>query len=181
MREWAKANGGPVGLVALGILAVFPSKILGGALIAVGLCWYVYTHDRLHRWVPIVWKGFGAHSSHALNRSYIADQEVRVVDLVAPGETNVTGKTLERCKVVGPAILALLDGTVADSCSFDIHGLTPDALFWEIESDRWVLGAIGLKRCTFRNCSFERCGIVGTKSDREYIQGELSKGRPPQE
>lgn len=173
MREWARANGGPVGLITVGILAAFPSHYIGIVLILVGLFWYVFTHQRLKSWLPFGWTGFGAKASQNLSRTYISDEEIRIADLFPPGEAVVEGKTFERCEFLGPAVVAFTGSCHLVSPVFDVSGLTPDALLWELEADRWVLGGVAFRDCTLRDCRFQSCGIAGTKADLEPFRSEL--------
>jgi hypothetical protein len=48
VRQWAKAIGGPVGFVFIGVLAAFPIRELGFVLIAIGVLWglWNYTHRK---------------------------------------------------------------------------------------------------------------------------------------
>ena len=36
-------------------------------------------------------------------------------------------------------------------------------LFWEIEPERYIVGVIGVERCTFQRCRFTGISFMGTK------------------
>jgi hypothetical protein len=173
MREWAKANGGPIGLLVLGALAAFPNRIVGIALIGGGSVWYLLAHDRVRSWMPVRWTGFGNKPPINFSQTYFADQTIRIAELFPPGSAVVKGKTFERCRFIGPAVVAFLGGSHVISPGFDVGGLTPDALLWEMTEDRWVLGGVAFSDCVLRGCSFEACGIAATKDQIEHIRSEF--------
>jgi hypothetical protein len=74
----------------------------------------------------------------------------------------IDGKVFEDCAIVGPAIIASLEGTLFDLCRFGHPGQFK-WLFWETAQDRVVIGVIGLRRCVFRNCNFAGIGLCGTR------------------
>lgn len=178
MREWAKANGGPIGLLVIGVLAAFPNRYLGIVLIIGGAIWYLLTHDKVRAWIPIHWTGFGNKPLIDFSRTYFADQTIKIAEMFPPGNAVVKGKTFERCKFTGPAVIAFIGGSRVSSPAFDVGGLTPDALFWQMTDERWVLGGVAFSDCTLRDCSFEACGIAATQEQIEQIRREFRSDVP---
>lgn len=83
---------------------------------------------------------------------------IRITDLVVV-EDVLRDVTFMNCEVVGPAVLAPLDGTTISGCSFDTEG--ESQLFWLVPSTRRsVIGAIGLLRVGFYSCRFRRIGLA---------------------
>ena len=71
----------------------------------------------------------------------------------------VEDKVFENCTIFGPALVAVLPGTDFVNCKFmdDDH----DSLIWVASRGRARhVGAVHLRRCTFRNCTFLSIGIL---------------------
>lgn len=82
---------------------------------------------------------------------------MRISDLTVNSDV-IADQVFENCKIVGPALL------VPGGPGNEFHGCLwlgePDAVIWEIAPERvFVVGAIGLTRCRFYNCTFERIGM----------------------
>lgn len=71
----------------------------------------------------------------------------------------IDGRRFENCRIVGPAMLALLEQVTVQGC--DLGGSVEQILV-EVAPDRQVVGAIGLRRCEFTRCTFEGIGWIGT-------------------
>jgi len=93
---------------------------------------------------------------------------VRVADLTVNTD-HIEGYQFSNCRIVGPAILALLGDVTLVGSSFDAPGL--DAIFWEVNPERGVVvGAVGVRDCTFSNCAFEMIGIAGPPDMRAALE-----------
>ncbi|HEY8083184.1 MAG TPA: hypothetical protein VIE64_06465 [Solirubrobacterales bacterium] len=176
MREWAKANGGPVGVVVLGLLVALPNAWVGGAVALFGVLWWIFSRDRVQRWLPFEWRGFGSPTRRGLDASYIADREIRLADLFSTDQAVITGKTFERCIFTGPGVVGFIESRIV-SPAFDVGGLTPDALLWEVEEERWVVGGVAFQDCVLRDCKFRGCGIAGTKDFLDQARQEMKENR----
>lgn len=98
----------------------------------------------------------------------IRDDVVRIAELTVNTST-IEGYTFSNCRIIGPAILVLLDRVTITSAGFDAPGL--DAVFWEVPHDRGpVVGVIGVVNCTFSNCRFELIGIAGPPEMRAQLE-----------
>lgn len=98
---------------------------------------------------------------------------VRIADMVVLADV-LEDLHFENCEVVGPAVLAVLEGVTFEGCAFEAPG--PDALIWTVEDDRIVMGAVGLRNVTFSNCRIRRIGLAVSQSQVNAVLDML--GRP---
>ena len=97
---------------------------------------------------------------------------VRIADLTL-NTSMLDGYQFSNCRIIGPAVLVLLDDVSIIGCTWDAPGL--DALFWEVPSERQVvMGAVGVARCQFSNCTFELIGIAGPPELRAVIDRSVN-------
>ncbi|GAB2456516.1 hypothetical protein GCM10027062_40940 [Nocardioides hungaricus] len=87
-------------------------------------------------------------------------------EVVTISSLTVVAPTIEdyrfvNCRVVGPAVLGIVDGVVFNHCQFEGEF---SAFFWEVDPSRrpLVMGAVGLKNVEFHSCSFQAVGIAGS-------------------
>ncbi len=96
----------------------------------------------------------------------LSHRSFRIVDLV-DNEDILEGRTFEDCTIYGPAILIPLNDNTFSHNTFEAD---PEALLWPIAEDRdRILGAIGLRRCTFLRCIFRRIGLAGKQEFMEQM------------
>ena len=96
------------------------------------------------------------------------DEVVRVAELTVNTST-IEGLTFQNCRIIGPGILALLEDVSITQCRWDAPSL--DAVFWEVPASRGpVIGVVGVKACTFSNCSFESIGVAGPPELRAVFE-----------
>jgi hypothetical protein len=96
------------------------------------------------------------------------NQVVRIADLTV-NTSMLDGYRFSNCRIIGPAVLALLDGVELISCGWDAPGL--DAVFWEVPPTRGpVVGAVGVANCTFSNCTFTLVGVAGPPELRAVLE-----------
>jgi hypothetical protein len=92
------------------------------------------------------------------DRTY-RNEVVRLAELTV-NTSIIEGLEFSNCRIIGPAILALLGGVTIVHCTWDAPGL--DAVFWEVPPDRGpVVGVVGVVNCTFSNCTLENVGVAG--------------------
>jgi hypothetical protein len=98
------------------------------------------------------------------------DEVVRIAELTVNSST-LQDLEFSNCRIIGPAVLVLLDNVTIAHCSWDAPGF--DAIYWEVPPERgFVVGAVGVARCTFSNCRFEQVGIAGPAA----LRGQLERG-----
>ena len=110
------------------------------------------------------------------NRTYV-DTEIRINHLLADWDRPVLdGLTFERCWILGPAVLAVVDTDIVCDHVSDLGGLPdePDrAILWPIGRET-MIGAILVVRCTFRSCKFRGIGFTGSDETIELLRGVLN-------
>lgn len=96
------------------------------------------------------------------------NEVVRIADL-AVVDGMVRNCSFVNCLIIGPAVLAPLEGTSLQNNIFTSPNAA--AMFWIIEDGREeVIGAVGLEHCVFENCRFERIGFSGPEHLRAAFQ-----------
>jgi len=83
---------------------------------------------------------------------------VKIADL-ADSRSLVEDRRFEDCEILGPAVLAPLEGVHFLSGSFDGPF---EAVFREVPEGTPIRGVVGLRRVIFDRCTFTNIGIVGT-------------------
>jgi hypothetical protein len=101
------------------------------------------------------------------------NEVVRIADLTL-NTSVLEGYEFSNCRIIGPAVLALLDDVSIIGCTWDTPGL--DALFWEVPPTRpVVMGAVGVSKCQFSNCNFELIGVAGPPELRAVLEGGFNR------
>lgn len=77
------------------------------------------------------------------------------------GQTVIDGKTFTDCLIEGPAVMAVMNGTVFESCAM---GTTSDmrTLLYRPLSQTKMAGLVGMANCRFVRCRFVQVGYTGT-------------------
>lgn len=88
------------------------------------------------------------------------------------GQMSIDGKTFTDCVIEGPAVMAVMTGTVFDSCAM---GATTDVrnLLYRPLSTTKLAGVIGLANCRFVRCRFVQVGFTGSDDLLEQLQGGI--------
>jgi hypothetical protein len=103
MAQWLKANGGPLAIVVVGLGIIgWTSHIVGGALIGIGLIWFVLTVPAARRrfpWIaqtelaeppPTSWGYVGTRGSTGDLSHARFHERPGGVDIYNEGDTNVS-------------------------------------------------------------------------------------------
>jgi hypothetical protein len=97
---------------------------------------------------------------------------IRIADLTVNTST-LEGYEFSNCRIIGPAVLVPLENVSIVGSTWNAPGF--DAIFWEVPPTRpVVVGAVGIVRCTFSNCTFEQVGIAGPPEAREQLERGFS-------
>lgn len=77
------------------------------------------------------------------------------------GQMAIDGKTFTECVIEGPAVMAVMNGTVFESCAM---GTTSDmrTLLYRPLSQKKMAGLVGMSNCRFIRCQFVQVGFTGT-------------------
>ena len=99
------------------------------------------------------------------------------------GQLFIDGKTFTDCVIEGPAVMAVMDGTVFESCAM---GVTADMkhLLYRPVSRTKLAGVVGMSNCRFVRCRFVQVGFTGSDELLEELQTgvkPLSEMAPPAE
>ncbi len=86
------------------------------------------------------------------------------------GEMMITGKTFTDCVIEGPAVLAVMNGTVFDGCNMGAAA-NPRNLLLKPLGDK-IVGAIGMADCRFVRCRFAQVAFTGD----DALLAELESG-----
>jgi len=97
----------------------------------------------------------------------VRDQIVRVADLMLTRRV-VDRVTFENCLLVGPAIIALIDGGDLIGCTFETSEV--DQLLWPVQEGDVKIGAVHFMNCNFHSCKFESIGFVAWPSFEKLMR-----------
>jgi hypothetical protein len=88
------------------------------------------------------------------------------------GQMAIEGKTFTDCVIEGPAVMAVMNGTVFDNCAM---GTTSDvrSLLYRPVSTNKLAGVIGMSNCRFVRCRFVQIGFTGSDELLEDMQGGI--------
>jgi hypothetical protein len=101
------------------------------------------------------------------------DYLVRIAELTV-NTSMLDGYEFSNCRIIGPAVLIPLDDVTIAHCSWDAPDF--DAIYWEVPPERnYVVGAVGVTRCTFSNCRFEQVGLAGPPALRAQMERGFSE------
>ncbi len=86
------------------------------------------------------------------------------------GQMAIDGKTFTDCVIEGPAVVAVMNGTMFDNCAM---GTTSDVrnLLYRPLSTTKLAGVIGMANCRFVRCRFVQVGFTGSDDLLEQLQG----------
>jgi hypothetical protein len=98
------------------------------------------------------------------------------------GEMAIDSKTFTDCVIEGPAVMAVMNGTVFDSCAM---GATADmrTLLYRPLSQIKMAGLVGMSNCRFVRCRFVQVGFTGSDALLDELQsiGPQSQAAAPSE
>jgi hypothetical protein len=99
------------------------------------------------------------------------------------GETTIDGKTFTDCVIEGPAVMAVMNGTVFESCAMGLTSDMKHLLYRPLSRDK-LAGVIGMSNCRFVRCRFVQVGFTGSDQLLDELQSDirpLSDLAPPSE
>src|SRR5438445_633826 len=163
LREWGGVAADAVVLVPIGI-GLVAAAITGAYLelrkaspvwtvvAAVGVLVLVAGTARLSiRWFRNRFVQIG-------EESYLREKRIRLTELVTVLNPMVEARTFERCRFIGPAVIAMTGHGTLTGAKF----YAPlDSIFIEYGETHSVVGPILFKDCVIRDCWFEGVGIIG--------------------
>lgn len=86
------------------------------------------------------------------------------------GQMAIDGKTFTDCVIEGPAVVAVMNGTMFDNCAM---GTTSDVrnLLYRPLSTTKLAGVVGMANCRFVRCRFAQVGFTGSDDLLEQLLG----------
>jgi hypothetical protein len=105
-------------------------------------------------------------------RSYFANEDVTLTDLIYPFDRLIHGKTFDSCGIYGPAVIAI--GGRVELRFWEILGEQDNnAILLELEPGHRLAGTITLADCTFTGCTFKGITFAGTKETLANLRRDL--------
>jgi hypothetical protein len=102
------------------------------------------------------------------------NRTLRVVDVVTvPGTTIVEGVRFENCRLIGPAVVYLME-SVLDGAAFhvDKHNET---IIWDVKPNTDKVGLIAMVNCVFVDCVFAQLGFAMTPPQKRAFLASLNR------
>lgn len=98
------------------------------------------------------------------------------------GQMAIEGKTFTDCLIEGPAVMAVMTGTVFDSCAMGTTSDMRTLLYRPLSQDK-MAGLVGVKGCRFVRCRFVQVGFTGSDALLDELQAvkPLSQVAAPSE
>lgn len=93
-------------------------------------------------------------------------------------EPILSGKTFTRCRIQGPALVAIMGSTTFESCNMG-RASDPRSLTF-VPQGPLLIGAIGLKDCKFIECEFDLVGFTGPQAFMDDFAQQLQSAREAQ-
>ena len=91
------------------------------------------------------------------------------------GQTTIDGKTFTDCVIEGPAVMAVMTGTVFDGCNMGV-AKNPRTLLLKPLGDM-IAGVVGMSNCRFVNCRFVQVAFTGSDEMLAELESTLVSAR----
>ncbi len=163
LREWLGTVADVVALVSVGVAAVV-AAIVGAylTLSKAGLDWSILaavgTLLIVAAGIKYLLSWLNSRFDPVGEESYLREKRIRVADLVTASDPVVKGRTFDRCRLFGPAVIAMTGAGIVDGGIFDGD---LDSTFISVPDGTRVIGVVVLDGCVLRNCRFHQVGIMG--------------------
>ncbi len=86
------------------------------------------------------------------------------------GQTVIEGKTFTDCLIEGPAVMAVMNGTVFDSCAMGSTSDMRNLLYRPVSREK-LAGVVGVSNCRFVRCRFAQVGFTGSDELLDELAG----------
>ena len=99
--------------------------------------------------------------------------------LAAWAENNrIRHTTFEECEILGPALVYSIGPTYNVHSSIQVE-VSVEAISFDIQEGRHVIGLVGLDGVTFSRCSFRGIGFAGMQADFANFRQAMLPGKRP--
>lgn len=95
------------------------------------------------------------------------------------GEMSIDGKTFTDCVIEGPAVMAVMNGTVFDSCNMGTASDVKTLLYRPLSNTK-LAGVVGMSNCRFVRCRFVQIGFTGTDALLEQLTSGVASLPTPE-
>ncbi|WP_374516781.1 hypothetical protein [Brevundimonas sp.] len=86
------------------------------------------------------------------------------------GQAVIEGKTFTDCLIEGPAVMAVMNGTVFDSCAMGSTSDMRNLLYRPVSREK-LAGVVGVSNCRFVRCRFAQVGFTGSDELLDELAG----------
>ena len=122
--------------------------------------------------LPMIGLGRRLNPSTDLSKRVFENEDMGLYELYQQqrrnGQVELDGLTFTGCRIEGPAVMLILQGTTFDAVNFgEARGDIGNMLFRPVRN--MAIGTIPVTNCTFVNCEFYAMGFTGN----EHILKEL--------
>ena len=182
-------------LVGIGVsVSPIQNYWLSGLFIGLGLFWgaaallsnraMIRRFPWLLEWMPFLDPTGGFATAEQLTGSYVKGQQFRIALLAEANE--IRNRIFEDCVIHGPAVLMHSGYADHKDCTYALPPpLSRKNLHWimKFEKDKTQLsempiGAILIRKCTFKQCTFVGIGFVGTEASAAEFEATLHDPNP---
>src|SRR5690606_33938803 len=99
------------------------------------------------------------------------------------GHMFIEAKTFTDCVIEGPAVMAVMNGTVFAGCAMGTTSDMRTLLYRPLSQDK-MAGLVGMKDCRFVRCRFVQVGFTGSDALLDELQSikplsEIAAGSEP--
>jgi hypothetical protein len=114
--------------------------------------------------LPMLRMGRRFNPTSDISRTAFVDEDLALYDLMTHhARTNravIEGVTFTRCRIEGPAVMLVLDGTTFEATDFgETRGSMANMVLRPAGTK--AIGAIPVRNCTFVGCEFAMLGFTG--------------------
>ncbi|RZJ04996.1 MAG: hypothetical protein EON89_05570 [Brevundimonas sp.] len=117
--------------------------------------------------MPAIGLGRKLNPAMDMNKSAFEGEDLALYDLfvhhLRTGRSVIDGITFTGCRVEGPAVMLVLDGTTFDATNFgESKGDMGNIVLRPVGN--MAIGAIPVRNCTFLGCEFYALGFTGNEA-----------------
>jgi len=179
IRSWAGTAADAVTLFAVGV-AVLMAAVAGAwvELRQVGVGWAIVAAVGVFL---IVVGGSRGLLNWWKNRTdpvgeefYLRAKRIRLADMALPGHPLIEGRTFERCRFLGPAVVDFVDCTLrgGDWQTDRVGG--PDSMYIEVPEGKILVGTFRFQNCVFQDCHFQWIAWIGTPRTLAHVKEQVT-------
>lgn len=120
---------------------------------------------------PMLGLGRRFNPAKDLTKTAFLNEDMALYDLyvqhMRAGKALIEGITFTGCRIEGPAVMLILDGTTFDDTNFGGNGPVSDLVMRPVGTR--AIGAIPMRNCTFVGCEFFMLGFTGGSAILDQI------------